>query len=409
MKLAFKIARRYLFSKKSTNAINIISGVAMMGILVATFSFILVLSVFNGFEDFVSSLYNTFNPDFKIEVKKGKFFTLSEEQKEEIWELPGVKAFSAVLEENAVVMYKEKPLIVTIKGVDQNYRHVSMVDTTIVHGEFLLQEDDQNFAVIGFGVEAMLGIRLFNQFDPIYIYLPKRNAKTSSLNPENAFEKMPIMAAGTFSIQADFDSRYVIVPLRFARELMKREEAVSTYEVALSEGAKSADVQQQIAAIIGDDFVVKDRYQQDEFMYKVMQAENWAVYAILSFILLITGFNIIGSLSMLVLEKRKDIGILKAMGGDQQLISRIFLLEGLLLAGIGAFLGMLLATIVCLIQMHFEVVKLGGNTFLIDAYPVSLRVSDFVWVSLTVVIITLLASYFPAKKAAAQSQLVAAE
>ncbi len=381
----------------------------MLGIMVATFSFILVLSVFNGFEDFVSSLYNTFNPDFKIEVKKGKFFTLEEDQLDKIIELPGVKAAAAVLEENAVVMYKEKPLIVTIKGVDQQYRQVSMVDTTIVHGEFLLQEDDQDFAVIGFGVEAMLGIRLFNQFDPLYIYLPKRNAKTSSLNPENAFEKKPIIAAGTFSIQADFDSRYVIVPLRFARDLMKRETAVSTYEIALANGARSADVQMQIASIIGDDYVVKDRYQQDEFMYKVMQAENWAVYAILSFILLITGFNIIGSLSMLVLEKRKDIGILKAMGADHQLISRIFLLEGLLLGGIGALVGMVLATIVCLIQMHFEVIKLSGNTFLIDAYPVSLRSSDFVWVSITVVVITLLASYFPAKKAAAQSQLIAAE
>lgn len=405
MKLALKFARRYLISKKSTNAINIISGVAVLGMVVTTMAFILILSVINGFEDLVISLFNTFNPDLKAQVKEGKTFALTPAQLNEIAAVKGVEAVAQVLEENAVIMYNDKSLIVTLKGVDEVFSQVSSVDTSMVDGEFYLQTNEQAFAVIGAGVASMLGINLFNQFAPLQVYLPKRTGKLKT-EIDKSFNDALIQPAGVFSIQADFDSRFVITPINFVRKLLEYEKEVSALEIAIQANANQSKVQQQIQSILGKDFKVLNRYQQDEYLYKIMRMESWAAYAILSFILLVTAFNIVGSLAMLVMEKRNDISILKAMGATDRLIYRIFLIEGMLLAIVGAVIGMTTALIICLLQQRYKLIKIEGDSFLIDAYPVSLRLSDFVFVAITVLIIALLASYYPAKKATDQSAIV---
>ncbi|QQS27782.1 MAG: ABC transporter permease [Sphingobacteriales bacterium] len=409
MNLALHIAKRYLISKKSTNAINIISGVSMVGMLVGTAALILVLSVFNGFEDLVTSLYNTFNPDIKVIPKEGKTFEPDSIQFEKIKQIPGVSNISHVLEENALLRYKEKDYITRLKGVDDNFVFVSQVDTAIIDGEFRLKNEDADCVVVGLGVLASLGVNLQNQFERLTVFMPRREGKVSSFSAETAFTQASLIPTGVFAIQQDFDSRYAFVPIRFMRKLLNYPLSVSAYEIALLPNANSSFVKSQIAVIMGEKFKVLDRYQQDEFLYKVMKTEKWAVYFILTFILIISAFNIIGSLSMLVIEKKQDISILKALGATKGFIQRVFFFEGILLSLIGASCGVVIAIVICLIQQHFEILKLQGASFLIDAYPVSMRIDDFILVFVTVVIISVLASAFPAYRAAEQTQIVQQE
>jgi lipoprotein-releasing system permease protein len=409
MNLALHIAKRYLISKKSTNAINIISGVSMVGMLVGTAALILVLSVFNGFEDLVTSLYNTFNPDLKVLPKEGKTFEPDSLQLILISQIPGVVGVSQVLEENALLRYKEKDYITRLKGVDENFVHVSQVDTAIIEGEFKLVQDDADCVVIGLGVLAALGVNLQNQFERLTVFMPRREGKVSSFSAETAFTQASLIPTGVFAIQQDFDSRFAFVPIRFMRNLLNYPLAISAYEIAIVPTANVGVVKSKIATIMGDQYKVLDRYQQDEFLYKVMKTEKWAVYFILTFILIISAFNIIGSLSMLVIEKKQDISILKAMGATKGFIRRIFFFEGILLSLIGASLGVGLAVVICLLQQHFKILKLQGASFLIDAYPVSMRLDDFALVFFTVVVISILASAFPAYRAAEQTQLVQQE
>ena len=406
MNLAYKFAKRYLVSKKTTNAINILSGVSVIGMIVGTTALILVLSVFNGFEDLVKSLYNSFNPDLKITAIKGKVFLPDAGQIAKMENLSGVEAVSKVLEENALIQYNDKDIIARLKGVDENYVSVSQVDTAIYDGEYKLQEEEYNFAVLGIGIAAMLGLNVNNQFARLNVFMPKREGKVSRLKPENAFAQKTIYPGGVFAIQQDFDSEYVIVPMRFMRDILAYPEEVSALEIALSPEANHKSIQKEIVAIMGGDFQVKNRQEQDALLYAVMKLEKWVVYLILTFILIIASFNMIGSLSMLVMEKKHDIGILKAMGAGKQFIRRIFLMESVLLAFLGASIGIVLAVIICLIQEHYGIIKLQGMSFLIDAYPVSMRLGDFVLVFITVMVISVLAALFPAYRAAEQSQLL---
>lgn len=410
MNLAFHIAKRYLISKKSTNAINVISSVSVMGMIVGTMALILVLSVFNGFEDLVTSLYNTFNPHIKITAKEGKVFEPDSSKIFQIEALPQVLAVSSVLEENALLQYREENnFIARLKGVDDNFTKVSQVDTALIDGQFLLQDGAIDYAVLGLGVQNILRVNIHNEFTPIRVYMPKRDIKVSRMRPESAFKQEMIYPSAVFAIQQDFDARYTIVPMRFMRNLLNYDKEVSAIEIALKNEEDASYVKAQIKEIMGKDFHVKDRYEQDETLYKIMTAEKWVVYLILSFILIVASFNIIGSLSMLVIEKKHDIGILKAMGATKNFIRQVFFMEGIMLSLSGAIIGGLLATAICLVQQHFEVIKLQGASFLIDAYPVSMRVGDFVLVFVTVMVISVLASIVPAQRAAETSQLMKEE
>ena len=398
--LIFKIALRYLFSKKSTNAINIIAAVSMVGMGVGAFALIVVLSTFNGFESLAISLYNTFYTDITITAVKGKTFTDDVGLRNKITQSPDVAALSRTLEENAYIKYIDKDYICTVKGVDSKYNDVADVKNHIKMGRFILWDSVNQYAVIGANVYSALNVDVERSVYPLQITVPRKGTGTALL-PEDAFTFRDVVPGGVFSIQQEFDSKYVFVSLEFASELLGSENEVSAYEIKLKRKADLDAAKEEIQKLAGKDFVVKTRYEQRETIYRVMRLERWAVYAILAFIMLIISFNIIGSLSMLVIEKQSDISILMAMGADQGMIQRIFLLEGVLSAVIGAVIGIILATILCILQIKYEFLKLSGgdNSFVIQGYPIKLKLEDYILTFFTVGIIALIASYFPAKKA----------
>ncbi len=404
MNLSLTFARRYFISKKSSNAVNIISWVSVLGMVVGSLGLILVLSVFNGFEGLVISLYNSFDPDFTITAKEGKSFITDSVLLKKLTSTQGIHAVSQVIEENALLTYGENQYIATVKGVEANYGEVSGIDSSMYNGIFQLRQGDQQFAVIGAGLEQSLGVNYDDPFGFISVYIPKKG-KSTSINPEDAFNRDVIKPSGSFAIQAEFDSKYIFVPIEFARELTGYSRDVSSLEVAMDAGTNTAAMQRKIEAIFGNKFEVRNRLEQNVTLYKVMKTEKWAVYAILTLILIIAAFNIIGSLSMLVIEKKKDISILRTMGANETLIRNIFLSEGLLLAFIGCITGFLIAVIIILLQQKFELLKMGGGSFVIDAYPVIMKAGDFFLVFITVMIIGLIAAWFPSYRAS-RSQFI---
>jgi len=398
MNLPLTFARRYFVSKKSSNAVNIISWVSVLGMLVGSLGLLLVLSVFNGFEGLVISLYNTFDPDFKISVVEGKSFVPDSGKIQQLKSLEGIRAVSKVIEENALLTYGDKQYIATVKGVEENYGEVSGIDSSMYEGMYLLKQGKEEFAVAGVGISQSLGINLDDPLGYISVYLPKKNT-TVSINPEDAFNRDMIKPAGSFAIQAEFDGKYIFVPIDFARRLTGYEKDISYIEISAKQNADDQRLESQVAALFGKDFHVRNRLEQNETLYKVMKTEKWAVYAILTLILVVAAFNIIGSLTMLVIEKKKDISILKTMGADQSLIKKIFLSEGLLLSFISCAAGFILGITVILLQWKFHLLKMGGDSFVIDAYPVQLKVTDLVLVFFTVMIIGTVAAWIPSQRA----------
>jgi len=401
MNLPLFFSRRYLVSKKSTNAINIISGVSAAGMLVGSLGLILVLSVFNGFENLVESLYNSFYPDIVVTASTGKTFSLPPEKIALLKKTTGVAAISQTIEENALFQYGEHSFPAIIKGVDDEFTKVSGVDSAIYHGRYLLRAGNVDYAVLGVGIEQALSVNYDDPIGYVSVYVPKRGS-TVTVNPADAFSRELIKPAGSFSIQQDFDLKYVFVSIDFARRLLNYTNQISSLEIAVAKGSDADKVIQSLQSLLGNDFTIKNRFQQNEVLYKVMKSEKWAVYAVLTFILIVAAFNIIGSLSMLVIEKKSDIAILKTMGADTSLIRNIFLSEGLLLSLVGCGAGFLLAIVISVLQQQFGLLKIGGGTFVVDAYPVQMRAGDFVLVFVTVLLIGLLASWFPSNKAAVQ-------
>lgn len=399
--LALRIAFRYLFSKKSTNAINIISWVSMVGMAVGAFALIVVLSVFNGFEGLVLSLYNSFYPDLEVTAIHGKTFEQSEQLYNKLVKLNGVNAVSQTLEENAYLEYGEDASLGTIKGVDAKYNDVTTVSKYVREGNFMLRDSNYHYAVIGANLSYPMNINVQRPIEPLLITVPRKGAKNAML-PGDAFTTMQAVPGGTFSIQQEFDSKYVFVDLDFAKELLGDDKRISAYEIKLKEGVDIEALRKEVEAQAGKEFTVRTRYEQKAEMYRVMKIERWVTTAILAFIILIISFNIIGSLSMLVLDKSKDISILKAMGADDKLVLKVYLLNGILASAIGAGVGLILGYAVCLAQINFHFLKLsGGNdsSFVIDYYPVVLKpVDGFITISI-IVVISLLAAYFPARRA----------
>lgn len=408
MSLSWLFARRYLFSRKSTNAINIISAISAFAMGIGTMSLILVLSVFNGFESLVISLYNVFYPEVVVQPAQGKSFSLNDISIDQIREHPDVSGISVVMMENVLVEYNQKQGVVTLKGVDVDYRKiVPNLDSFVIAGNNRLTDTAMAFALVGAGVAYNLGINPDNLFVPLNVYLPRKDA-ASFATPEQAFNRRAILPGGVFSVQQEFDTRFILVPLSFLYELAESDDEVSQLEIALRPGANMRTAKAGIAGLVGEDFLVKDRFQQNEALYKVMQTEKWVVFAVLMFIIVISAFNIVGALSMLVIEKQNDMAVLLAMGATPGLIRRIFLAEGCLMSGAGAFGGMLLAFILCLLQQYVGIIPMPGQTFLIQYYPVQMQLGDFLWVSAAVIAISLLASWAPASRVSSQAEQVIA-
>lgn len=396
MNFPLYIARRYLVSRKSHNIINIISGISIAGVLICTAALIIVLSVFGGFERLVISLFNAFNPDLEITLNEGKTFDSTMIPEDQLRKIPGVKYLVEVIEENALVKYKDKQYIATIKGVGEDYAKMCGLDTMMSEGKFVLQDGDRNFAVMGYGVAYYLGANLDDYVNPISIYVPRRNASFSG-GFSDAFNNEVIFPSGFFSVQQDFDIKYVILPLRFVKKLLEYDKLITGVEIGTVKGADVDKIQSQISPLVGDKFQVKNRYQQQELLYKIMKSEKWAIFLILTFILIIATFNVIGSLSMLILDKKRDIAVLQCLGASQTKVKRIFLAEGLLVSFIGAAGGLILGGITCFLQQKFGLVKLGSanSTFVVSAYPVHMQVQDFIFVFFTVLLIGAIATWYP--------------
>ncbi|MCE5346862.1 MAG: FtsX-like permease family protein [Bacteroidales bacterium] len=396
MKISLYIAKRYLFAKKSRNAINIISAVSVAGVAVGTMALIIVLSVFNGLETMVNAIFNTFDPDIKITAAAGKTFVADTSRLKLLANVDGLSCYSLTIEENALLRYGDRQFIATIKGVDDNYAMVTNIDSSMWDGSFTLRSDNgRPFAIPGIGVAQYLGIRV-NFITPLNLYVPKRSGDIK-LTAEDAFNRKFIFPSGIFEVEKEYDSKYVYVPIEFARELIDLKEGVSSVEVKFAEQADPRAVQKSIVKIFNKGFVVQNRYEQQELFYKVMRSERLAIFFILTLILIIASFNIIGSLTMLIIEKKRDIDILKSLGADKDLIRKIFIFEGWLISIIGAFAGIILGFIICWLQQRFGLVKLHSESLIMDAYPVVMKIKDFIIVPATVLLIGYWAAWYPVR------------
>lgn len=404
MNLPLRIARRYLFAKKSTNAINIITGIAVFGLSVGSAALILVLSVFNGFEDLLVGMYSNFDPDIKVSPAQGKTFTVSDSLLQEIYKIDGVEQISQTLEEVAFFEYKDKQSFGTIKGVEDNYGYVINIDSTMREGAFKTQQGPQDMAVLGFSMRNALTVNLDDLFATISVHMPKRNPGIF----EKPFVSKVLHPGGVFLVQQDFEKKYVLTNLEFVQRLLELRDKVSALEIKLYPGFVDDDVIDQIKEKLGDEYLVQNRYEQEESFFKLMKVEKWLSYAIVGLMMLLIAFNLIGALWMIVLDKRKDIAILKSMGMQDQGIVRVFLFQGMLLSLLGMVSGVLLALAIYGLQKTVGIVTIPGNMSL-EAYPISIRFSDFLIVALTVVLIGLLASFPPALRARRVQALIREE
>lgn len=396
MKLSLYIAKRYLFAKKSRNAINVISGVSVTGVAVGTMALIIILSVFNGLEEMVRSIFNTFDPDLKITPAKGKTFIPDQQMLQLLSNVNGVSCYSLTIEENALLRYDDRQTIATVKGVDDNYAQVTGIDSSMWDGDFILKSDKgRDYAIPGIGIANYLGVGL-NFIYPINIYVPRRSA-SATINPDDAFNRSFIFPSGIFQVEQSYDSKYIYVPVNFARDLFDNRDGVSTIEIKLSPNASEKAVQRDVENIFGNDFVVKNRFEQQEIFYRVMRSERLAIFLILTLIIIIASFNIIGSLTMLIIEKERDIEILKSLGADRDLIRRIFIFEGWMISIIGAFIGLTLGFFVCWLQQTYGLVRLNSDSLLLNAYPVVMKMKDFIIVPLTVLAIGYWAAWYPVR------------
>jgi len=395
----FYIARRYLISKKSHNIINIIAGISVAGVTVGTMALIVVLSVFNGFEDLVKSLYSTFDPAIRITALQGKTFELKPEQREKILNIEGVTGLVDVIQENVLLKHKDEQYIVTMKGVSPEFLKDNPLDTMLVDGDFMLQKGGTEFTIMGYLVAYNLGARLFDAEEPVVVYVPRRG-NVSTISPAQSFNTGFLIPSAVFSVQQEIDSKYILVSLDFARKMMEYDPGeITSVEVRLSNEEHFESIQNDIEKILGNNFEVKNRFQQQALLYKIMKSEKWAIFMILTFILIIAAFNVIGSLSMLILDKRKDIAVLFSLGADNRTIKKIFWFEGVLVSMTGALAGLLIGFLLCYAQQTFGLVKLGdANAFIVPYYPVKMMPLDFLLVFLTVFLIGLISAWYPVKQ-----------
>ncbi|MEY3920607.1 MAG: hypothetical protein RL634_368 [Bacteroidota bacterium] len=401
--LLFKFSWRYFKAKKSTQAVNIISWVSVFAMLFGSASLIIILSAFNGFETLVKSLYASFYTDVRISAAEGKIMHISAEQLQKLKAVDGILSFTQSIEEKAVVQYESSQQVVMIKGVDDAYPNTSGVPSKLIRGKFSLGNETSPSLVMGIGVEQALGLMADRSIFPVTLYLPKKSSDKNLLQPMDALSVSNAYPRGVFSIQSDFDNKYVLTNISFLKTFMNYQSDEITYlEVKTNPNANISSIKEKLKTIFDKNYKIEDRFEQNRTLFTTIRLEKLAIYGIFILILIVAAFNMIGSLSMLVLEKQRDINILKAMGATDILIQKIFLLEGILLSAIGSVGGVLLAILICFLQTTFKLVPLQGASFLIDYYPVEWRMLDIGIVASTVMVIGLIASWMPARKAALQ-------
>ncbi len=400
MNLPFYIARRYLFSKKKHNAINIISGISVCGVALATLALVCTLSVFNGFQDMVAGFFTAFDPELKITVREGKVFDPSSAGFKEVRSLPEIDVWTETLEENAMIQYKDRQAMAVIKGVDNNFEQLTSIDSLLYGtGDFILHDEIIDYGILGVELVSELGTGI--QFvDPLQVYAPKRNARVNMSNPSAAFNRDYLFSPGAVFVvnQQKYDANYILTSLSFARRLFDYDTEVSAIELKLKKDADIASVQKEISRILGDKFIVQNRYEQQADVFRIMEIEKFISYLFLTFILGIACFNVIGSLSMLILDKREDVETLRNLGADDRLIARIFLFEGRLISVFGACAGIIVGLLLCFLQQYFGIIALGGDgSFVVDAYPVSVHFMDVLLIFVTVITVGFLSVWYPVR------------
>lgn len=403
MDFSFYIAKRYLFSKKSHNAINVISGVSVCGVALATLALVCTLSVFNGFQDLVTTMFTAFDPELKITAVSGKVFDAQDDRIQSLKQMPEVEVFSESLEDNVMVQYKDRQAMAVIKGVEDNFSQLTAIDSILYgRGEMVLHDEVVAYAIPGIELVSILGTGV-RFLDPLEIYAPKRGSKINVASPASSFNSDYLHSSGlVFAVnQQKYDASYILTSLKFARDLFQYDTEVSSIELKLKEGANINKVQGRIASLLGKDFQVLNRYEQQADTYRIMEVEKLISYLFLTFILLIACFNVIGSLSMLIIDKRADVVTLRNLGANDEIIKRIFLLEGCLISFLGALIGVVLGVALCLVQQEFGLISLGSGdsagAFVVDAYPVNVQLTDVLLVLLTVLVISFFSVQYPVR------------
>jgi lipoprotein-releasing system permease protein len=396
LNLSFFIASRYFRSKKKRNFITILSIISIIGVAVGTMALVIVMSVFNGLEDLIRGLFASFDAELKIEAAQGKSFLTNEEWLESIRDLEGVAILTEVIEDNALLDYNGNQMIGRIKGVSDNFLDQGRFSKGYFWGDTTLGTEIRPAAILGRGVGFFLSVNLDNINVPLKVFYPKAPRSAATIDPTQLYSSAILEPVAYFSVERQFDDQYIIVPLSFTRDLLNYGDKRTSLEIKVSEGSSIGQVQSLLKAHLGTDFLVKNTDEQHAGILRTVQLEKFFVFLTLTFILAIASFNIFFSLSMLAIEKKKDIAVLKAMGAPVQLIQKIFLKQGALIAFSGAIIGLVLGYAVCWIQQTFGLVSLGISSAVVDSYPVEIVLSDFVWISLAVITITLAASWRPA-------------
>lgn len=366
-----------------------------MAIAVTTAALVVILSAMNGLSSVVGDLYHAMEPDIKVSSSNSKYIGINNPLVEKLKHIPHVQGVSYSLEENALIKLDDKQAVITIKGVDNQYKTLTHFDTVVVDGTYQLEHNQQYFAIFGSGVAYRLGININDFISPIYIYAPKRG-KQESMDPEDAFNKLSVSPAGIFSLNDDFDFKYVLIDLKAAQQLFDCTKEITHLEIAVTDKKYIHDVQEQISKLAGDQFVVKNRYQLNDVLFKTLETEKLWTFLILAFILVIATFNIIGALTMLIIEKKNDIKTLYNLGADQQFIRSIFMREGLLITAVGAVSGLLLGVLVCWLQQTFHFVKFDEQ-YVIPYYPIEMQLKDFIWIVSVVMAIGFIAAIYPVR------------
>ena len=394
MNFPFFIAKRYFTTNQTSNFVHIISWVSLFGVAIGTAALILVLSVFNGFENLVLSMYNSFDPHLKITSAEGKTFNPTEANTL-LLTFDEIENSALVLEEKVLLKYQDKEYIATAKGVSEEYLELTNFNSLLIDGEYINSFESNNVAVVGRGVAYYLSMGIGSMFEQLSVFMPNRNSSTL-LNPSTAFEQSAVLPVGVFGVQAEVDAAYIITPLLFVQQLAERNNEVSSIEINLKDEGQMIALQEQLEKVLGGKYMIKNRLQQQEFLYKILNTEKLAVFLILTFIMIIATFNIIGALSMLMLDKKKDISTLRSLGCTIQDIQSTFFKKSMLTIVLGIVLGLILGIGIAFLQQTFGFISMGGGSFVINTYPVAIVFTDVLLVSTIVFIIGLLASWYPA-------------
>ncbi|WP_270212176.1 FtsX-like permease family protein [Phocaeicola coprocola] len=400
MNFPFYIARRYLFSKKSHNAINVISAISVCGVALATLALVCTLSVFNGFQDLVTTFFTAFDSQLKITAVRGKVFDGQDKRVLQLKKMPDVEVYSESLEDNVMVQYQGRQAMAVVKGVEDNFDQLTPIDSILFgRGDLLLHDEVVDYAIPGIQLLSTLGSGI-RFLDPLEIYAPRRGAKVNMANPSTAFVTGNLFSSGlVFAVnQEKYDASYILTSIDFARRLFQYTTEVSAINLKLKAGADTDAVKKHIQDLLGDDFLVQDRYEQQADTYRIMEIEKLISYLFLTFILMIACFNVIGSLSMLIIDKRDDVVTLRNLGASDRQIVRIFLFEGRMISFFGAFAGVVLGLLLCWLQQEYGLIALGSSgSFVVDAYPVSVHVSDVLLIFITVLLIGFLSVWYPVR------------